>query len=182
LKQQLTAAQGIVTPQDNDDDCSIDAMSNPDVALFAHLHVQTASLWNIRSAVTIILEPSSPDYKRRRDLMLRCHALDDHILSDVADPSIYWARLDIIVVIWILSTLSPELHEIVQEPTETARQAWPAIEAQFLGNELRVLQLDARFCAFKQGNLSVSDSYHWMKGMADDLHALGENVTESPHS
>jgi hypothetical protein len=40
----------------------------------------------------IVLEPSSPHYKRWRDLillMLRRYALDDHVLSDVADTSIY---------------------------------------------------------------------------------------------
>jgi hypothetical protein len=84
-----------------------------------------------------------------------------------------WARLDNIVVRWILGTLSPELHEIVQEPTKTARQAWLTIEAQFIGsNESRVLQLDARFRAFKQDDLSVSDYCCRMKGMADDLPGL----------
>jgi hypothetical protein len=132
--------------------------------------------------VTIVVEPSSPDYKRWRDLVLLTlcrYALDDHVLSDVADPSIYWARLDSIVVTCILGTLSLELHEIVREPMETARQAWLAIEAQFLGNsESRVLQLDTRFRAFKQGDLSVRDYCHQMKGMADDLCALGETVTD----
>jgi hypothetical protein len=111
--------------------------------------------------VTIILEPSSPDNKRWHDLMLlmlHCYALDDHVLSDVSNPFIYWARLDNIVVIWIHDTLSPELHKIVWEPTETTHEAWLATEAQFLGNsESRVLQLDARFHTFKQGDLSVSD-------------------------
>jgi hypothetical protein len=133
----------------------------------------------------IILKPSSPDYKRWCDLVLltiRCYALDDHVLSDVADLSVYWARLDSIVVTWTLGTLSPELHEILQEPMETACQAWLAIEAQFLdNNELHVLQLDARFCAFKQGDLSISDYYHRMKGMANNLHALGETVTDRHH-
>jgi hypothetical protein len=82
-------------------------------------------------------------------------------------------------VAWILGTLSPELHEIVREPTETACQAWLAIEAQFLGNsESRVLQLDARFRAFKQGDLSIHDYCRRMKGMANDLRALGETVTD----
>jgi hypothetical protein len=31
--------------------------------------------------------------------------------------------LDSIVVTWIIGTLSPELYEIIREPTETARQA-----------------------------------------------------------
>jgi hypothetical protein len=53
------------------------------------------------------------------------------------------------------------------------------IEAQFLGNsEPRVLQLDVRFRAFKQGNLSVSDYCRRMKGMTDDLRALGETITD----
>jgi hypothetical protein len=74
----------------------------------------------------IILEPSSPHYKWWRDLvplMLRRYTLDEHVLSDVFDPSIYWARLDSRVVTWILGTLSLELHEIIREPTETSHQA-----------------------------------------------------------
>jgi hypothetical protein len=83
-------------------------------------------------------------------LMLHRYTLDGHTLSDVTDPSVYWARLDNIVVTWILGTLSPELHKIVQESTDTACQAWLAIEAQLLGNsESRVLKLNARFRIFK---------------------------------
>jgi hypothetical protein len=112
-------------------------------------------------------------------LTLRRYALDDHVLSDVTDPSVYWARLGSIMVTWILGTLSPELHEIVREPTETAHQAWLMIEAQFLSNsESRVLQLDARFRAFKQGDLSICDYCRRMKGMADGLRTLGETVTD----
>jgi hypothetical protein len=131
--------------------------------------------------VTIVLKLSSPDYKRWCDIVLLTlhrYAINDHVLSDVIDPSIYWARLDSIVVTWILGTLSPELHEIVRESTRTARQAWLMIEAQFLDNsESHVLQLNVRFRSIKQGNLSVSDYYRQMKGMADDRRALGETVT-----
>jgi hypothetical protein len=38
LEQQLAAAQGIMIPQDDDDDRSVDAGSNPDATLTAHLH------------------------------------------------------------------------------------------------------------------------------------------------
>jgi hypothetical protein len=66
-----------------------------------HLHAQHAGLQNIRSVVTIVLQPSSPNYKWWRDLVLltlHSYALDDHILSDVADPFVYWPTLDNIVV------------------------------------------------------------------------------------
>jgi hypothetical protein len=99
--------------------------------------------------VTIVLEPSSPDYKRWRDLMLL---------------TFYRYAL--------------ELHDIVREPTETTRQTWLAIEAQFLDySESRVLQLDARFRASKHGDLNVSDYCRRMKGMDDDLRVMGEIVT-----
>jgi hypothetical protein len=58
----------------------------------------------------IILEPSSCHDKRWRDLVhltLRCYVLDGHVLSDVADLFIFWARLDNIIVTWILDTLFP---------------------------------------------------------------------------
>jgi hypothetical protein len=51
--------------------------------------------------VTIALEPSSPDYKWWHDLvllMLSRYTLDDHVLSDITDPSAYWARQDSIMV------------------------------------------------------------------------------------
>jgi hypothetical protein len=99
--------------------------------------------------------------------------------SDIVDSSTYWARLGNIVVTWILGTLSLEHHEIVQKPTEIAHQAWLTCEAQFFGNcESRILQLGVKFHVFKQGDLSVSDYCHEMKGMVDDVHALGETITD----
>jgi hypothetical protein len=62
LQQQLAAAQGIAIPQD--DDRSINAFSNLNAPLTAHLHAQAIGLQNVRLVVTIILEHSSLDYKR----------------------------------------------------------------------------------------------------------------------
>jgi hypothetical protein len=56
---------------------------------------------------------------------------------------------------------------------------WFALEAQFLNNyKSCVLQFNARFHIFKQGDLSVSDYCRRMKGMVDDLCALGETITD----
>jgi hypothetical protein len=112
-------------------------------------------------------------------LMLHHYALNDHVFSDNTDPSLYLARLDRIVVTWILGTHSPELHEIIREPTGTARQVWLMIEAQFLGKSAsHILHLDARFRAFKQVGLSVSDYCYRMEGMADDFRAFGETIID----
>jgi hypothetical protein len=108
LEQQLAAAQGIVVPQHDDDDHSINVGSNSDTTLAMHLHTQATGIQKIRSVVTIILEHMSPHYKWWCDLMLLMlhrYTLDDHILSNIVDPSTYWARLDNIMVTWILHPL-----------------------------------------------------------------------------
>jgi hypothetical protein len=106
-----------------------------------------------------------------------CHnALDDHVLSFVLDTYTYWAKLDNIVLTWILGTLSVELHKIICGLSKIARQAWLSIEAQFIGNrKFHILQIDAKFCVFKQGDLSVRNYCHKMKGITDDLCTLCHN-------
>jgi hypothetical protein len=46
---------------------------------------------------------------------LHCYALDDHVLSNFIDMSTYWARLDNIMLTWILGTLFIKLYEVIHE-------------------------------------------------------------------
>ena len=51
-----------------------------------------------------------------------------------------WLRLDSVALSWIFGTISLDLHDIVWTHGGTARQAWVALEGQFLGNtEYRAL-------------------------------------------
>jgi hypothetical protein len=89
-----------------------------------------------------------------------------------------WGRLDNIMLTWILGTVSVELHEIIHEPSEIARRGWRSVEAQFLSNrESHVLQINVKFHDFKHGDLRVSNYCCKMRGMVDDLHGLGETIT-----
>jgi hypothetical protein len=88
-----------------------------------------------------------------RDLMmmvLERYALLDHVNSGVAsstDPR--WRRMDSVVLNWISNSITPELHQVVQECGATVHHLWLAIENQFLGNrEQRTLHLDAAFRNF----------------------------------
>jgi uncharacterized membrane protein YgcG len=86
--------------------------------------------------------------------------------------------MDCIVKSWILDSLTDDLAEIVSSQGATARDAWLAIESQFLGNrETRAIQLETKFHNFVQGDLSITEYYRRLKKMADDLTALGEVVT-----
>jgi hypothetical protein len=65
---------------------------------------------------------------------------------------------------------------VVRERGYTSCHLWLAIENQFLGNrEQHTLHLDATFCTFVQGDLSVSEYCHKFKTMADGLVDLGSS-------
>ena len=90
-----------------------------------------------------------------------------------------WLRLDSVTISWIFGTISLDLQDIVRTHGGTAREAWLALEGQFLSNaEYRALQLDATFRTFVQGDLSVGEYCRRMKGMADALHDLGDPVSD----
>jgi hypothetical protein len=42
--------------------------------------------------------------------------------------------MDNVVLNWIGNSITPELHQVVQERGATARHLWLAIKNQFLGN------------------------------------------------
>ena len=65
---------------------------------------------------------------------------------------------------WIFGTISLDIQDLVRTHGGTARQAWLALEGQFLDNaEFRALQLDATFRTFEQGDLSVGEFCRRMK-------------------
>ena len=147
--------------------------------MVAQLHLQAAGVQNIKAMVSVLLNPTSSSYECWRDqvlLALRRYALDDHVVLDtpVEARDVVWLHLDSVAMSWIFGTISLDLQDIIRTHSGTAREAWLALEGQFLGNaEFRALQLDASFRTFEQGDLSVGEFCRRMKGMADALHDLG---------
>jgi hypothetical protein len=157
--------------------------SDLDADLIATLHTQAAGLHNIRALVSVVLDPASSHYPRWRGqvlLTLRRFVLDDHVLVDHdAPPPRSWCIMDNVVLSWLHDTITVELQDIIRDQADTARQAWLALEDQFLGNrDARALHLDAQFHLFSQGDLSVGEYCRQMKGLADSLRDLGELVAD----
>jgi hypothetical protein len=149
----------------------------------AALHTQDAGLHNIRSLVSIVLDPAFSHYPRWRGqvlLILRRCGLADHVLDDIiAPPSPAWSLMDTVVLSWLHSTITVELQDIIRDQANTGHQAWLALEEQFLGNQdARALHLNAQFHQFSQGDLSVGEHCRQMKGLADSLLGLGEPVAD----
>jgi len=158
-------------------------MALHEAAAILNLHAQAVSVQNARSLVQVTLDTSSGNYSRWREQFLLAvtkYSLQDHIYSDHATSALPdWTRMNAVVKSWLYSTISSDLAEAVIEHRATAREAWLAIEGHFIGNqETRALHLDAKFRAFAQGDLSITDYCKRFKKMADDLADLGEHVTD----
>ena len=154
-----------------------------EAAAIVNLHAQAVAVQNIPSLIPIVLDVSG-NYARWRDqflLVVGKFSLRDHVLSDAplaaAQPD--WARMDCVVMSWILGSISNDLVDTISAGAISTRDAWLAVETQFLGNrETRGLYLDAEFRSFSQGDLSIIDYCRQLQRMASDLGALGEVVLD----
>jgi hypothetical protein len=145
-----------------------------------NLHAQAVVVNNIRSLVHIVLDVDSNHFNRWHNqflLVLGKFSLQAHVLAAPV-PSPDWDRMDCVVKTWILDSLTDDLAEIASSQGATARDAWLAVESQFLGNrETQAIRLETKFRNFVQGDLSITEYCRRLKKMADDLTALGEVVT-----
>jgi hypothetical protein len=135
--------------------------------------------------IPVLLNNLSPNYSRWKVLFLNTlgmyelidHVLADPLPADVADP--HWWCMDCTVRSWLYSTVAPDLIEIATTLEPMARSLWLGLEDQFIGNcETRAMILDVEFCNFVQGDLSIFEYCHRLKGMADALGDLGEAVLD----
>jgi hypothetical protein len=179
--QEESSAGGSASPAGGPTDLH-SALLLQEAAALLNLHAQAVAVNNIRSLVHIVLDVDSSNFNRWRDqflLVLGKFSLQAHVLLDAPVPSPDWARMDCVVHSWILGSLTDDLAEIVSSQGASARDAWLAVESQFLGNrETRAIQLETKFRNFVQGDLSITEYCRRLKKMADDLTALGEVITD----
>jgi hypothetical protein len=84
----------------------------------AALHAQAVGLHNIRSLVSIVLDPASSHYPRWRGrvlLTLRRYALDDVLDDIVASLSSAWSLMDTVVLSWLHGIITIEFQDIIHD-------------------------------------------------------------------
>jgi hypothetical protein len=133
--------------------------------------------------VSVVLDASSTHYAHWRDnvlLTLQQYALADRVLSDATFPDVpAWDRMDTVVQSWLYNTILPKLQDVTCQNGHTTRDAWLALEDQFISNrETRALHIDAAFRNFVQGDLNINEYCQKMKGFADSLNDLGVHVSD----
>lgn len=129
--------------------------------------------------VPFVLDQTSANYSRWRTYFLNMLGKYDLLPLVLSDDDFstdhHWLTMDCTVKSWLVSTVSPELVEIVSTGIPTSRSIWLGHENQFIGNkETRVLLFDVEFRTIIQGgDLSVTEYCHKLKSMADALADLG---------
>jgi hypothetical protein len=135
------------------------ASSTYEDTVVARLHLQTATVLNVRQLVNIILD-SSTNYVSWRDLMeqaLQRYTLIKHVTDNALSNDPGWIQMDNVVLNWISNFISTDLQKVVWERGCMTRHLWLVIKNQFFDNhEQRTLHLDAAFRTFVQGDLSVN--------------------------
>jgi hypothetical protein len=145
------------------------------------LYAQTNAVMNIKVLVTTTLDKPANNYGRWRSSFLTVlgkYNLKDHVLSDDAYPArSVWAQMDCCVLTWVYCTVSSDLEQALMIRDPTARDAWKYLEDEFLGQrESRALLMEAEFCSFKQGALSVTDYCRHLETMAASLKEFGDPI------
>jgi hypothetical protein len=93
------------------------------------------------------------------------------IVPSINDPS--WKCMESVVISWIFGTINGELQDIAKECCIVVHQILLMIQHQLIGNsETCMIHLNATFCKFIQGDLSMSDYFCKMKSMADSFSHL----------
>jgi hypothetical protein len=94
--------------------------------------------------VPVILGVTSTQYPRWCDLillMLQCYTLDDHVSCDTPtlnDPN--WRRMDSVVLLWLLDTITIDLQETTHAHDRTRDCTTPPL---WVALEEHALHLDA---------------------------------------
>jgi hypothetical protein len=103
------APTGRVAPSDDD----------YEAAVITNINVQAASVQNIRSLVSVMLDLSSSNYvwwHNNALLTLARYSLSDHVLLDTTYVGVpAWDRMHSIINSWIWGTISPNLQDITRQ-------------------------------------------------------------------
>ncbi|KAE8808868.1 hypothetical protein D1007_14620 [Hordeum vulgare] len=132
------------------------------------------------------LDLAAGNYSKWRHLfycILCKYNAQQHVEQD-RDPlheDVVWRNDDITIVLWISSTISNELYDVVVSPPNipTAYQIWQTLRLFFLDNQAgRTIHLSAEFRSMVQGDLPVVEYARRLQSLAAALADVEEPVTD----
>ncbi|PWA37042.1 hypothetical protein CTI12_AA594320 [Artemisia annua] len=108
------------------------------------------------------------------------HHLDTPASTSTTPPDPLHDTNDSLVVMWMYSTISTKLVDMVIDDSTTAHEVWKKLRDLFHDNKAsRIIQLDNEIRNMVIGNMSVTDYFQDIKSKADRLANLGSKVSDS---
>jgi hypothetical protein len=143
---------------------------------------------NIHAHIPVSLELTNPNHSDWRmffDSTLDQFGLDGHIFAStpLIERDSDWKKVDQCIVNWIFTICSHEVLQIVHQQCKTdAFSLWSAINNLFHDNTLqRAIFYEAKFSNLYQGDMSIHDYCAKLKVLTDNLHDVGQPVSEPSH-
>jgi hypothetical protein len=139
---------------------------------------------HISNYIKFQVSTSGDNYTKWRQIiksLLTMYKAIDHITEGAAPaaPDDTWEAVDIHISLWFLSTLSDDLHRLVQGADGRACSTWTRLQRFFLDRSAsRYLYLNKAFHNCPRGDLSATDYAAKLQGLADDLAAIGRPVDD----
>ena len=96
----------------------------------------------------------------------------------ISSDFLAWRRLDQLLLVWLLSTVSESLIGHVTE-CSSALEAWRTLEDSFAQQSLaKTMQLRQQLGSAKKGSSTVADFVMKVKSIGDNLRAAGDKVSD----
>ncbi|PWA85273.1 hypothetical protein CTI12_AA151000 [Artemisia annua] len=145
------------------------------------------SIASIKACIPSPLDLDKLNYNSWSNLFQRfCKTYEVHhhlaapASTSTAPPDPFYEANDSLVVMWIYSTISPKLVDMVVDNSTKAHEVWQKLQDLFHDNKTaRIIQLDNEIRNMAIGNLSVNDFFQEIKSKADRLANLGSPVSDS---
>jgi hypothetical protein len=113
--------------------------------------------------------------------LMTMYKVMDHVTEGAAppNPDDTWRAVDIHLSLWIMATLSDDLHRLVKGADGLALTTWTRLQRFFLANkDSRYLFLSKAFRSTPRGDMPVATYAGKLQSIADDLAALGRPVDD----
>jgi hypothetical protein len=91
---------------------------------------------HIRTHINFIVSTTGANFSCWRCLLTLYRAMD-HVIEGAAPsaPDEAWLVIDIIISLWFMSTLTPDLHRLVQGTEDRASSTWSRLHRFFYNNQ-----------------------------------------------
>ncbi|XP_023766232.1 uncharacterized protein LOC111914748 [Lactuca sativa] len=160
-------------------------LSPPSLIFLDMANKKPYGITNIKAYVPMILDLNELNYDAWCKLFTtHCKAFGVHgILTSTTKPTsptdVEWENLNNIVQMWLYSTMTQPLLNMILKPDSTTKSVCLSVEALFRDNkDARVIELDNEIRSLVIGDRTIADYCQKLKSLSDLLANIDSPIPE----